>query len=57
MDKYEVFALIALACSMISMIFCGFGLWYMVSCQDQTNGQLRVFRKLIFKNWRRKNER
>lgn len=57
MDRYEVFALLALACSMIAMIFCGFGLWYMVSCQDQTDGQLRIFRKLIFKERRRKNER
>lgn len=57
MDRYEVFALLALACSMIAMIFCGFGLWYMVSCQDQTDGQLRIFRKLIFKERRRKNGR
>lgn len=52
MDRYEVFALIALACSMISMVFCGFGLYFMVGNVEWLSRQISAMRKIF---WRKKH--
>ena len=56
MDKYELFALIALSVSLISMIFCGFGLWYMVTNTDNLDKQMLSFTKYFFRKGGRRHD-
>ena len=49
MEKYEVFALISLAVSLISMAFCGFGLYFMVGNVEWLSGQINSMRKIFLR--------
>lgn len=56
MDKYMIFSLIALSVSLISLAFCGFGLWYMVTNSDNMDKQLLSFTRYFFKKGRKRHD-